>query len=354
MAKQAQINEVRPVLEAIDGELDKVETFLNTLDAVADKGSNAVESGLEKVADAVPDALDTTVHVSTGVARRFVGYFRSPKHAALTIVGVSMVAGAGLGVLGYFATVKHVKSKMQAEFDERLEAEIEEMRKFYARRNKAGEFSTPEAAAEALLTKEAAAALRSYSGKDGDAPLKVERGEAGEPKNIEIVGEPVVETENVASEEELAALREKLSGGSIEPGVTTAHNIFAAAAAEVENFDFEAEAMNRSSGDPYVITHREFMENENDWQQNSLTYYNGDDTLADDQQVPIPDSDDIVGGENLARFGDGSNDPRVVYVCNEKVEALYEITLNDGTYSEQVAGFQHSAPLRRFRQGRDE
>lgn len=355
MAKKANIDAVRPTIEVMEKTVDKIEGALDAIDAITDKGTNVVEAGLEKVADVVPDALDTGVHVSTKGARRLVHFFSDPKHAALSVVVFSTTVGAGLGVAGYFAMKRRLETKLRKEYDEQFDAEVEEMREHYSRLTKSGRFDSPEAAVEELLTKEAATALRHYGNQ-----------------TVELKGEPVVDvragevTDAVGAEDpdfeeraevNVAELRERMRRGPVTVEERTDGNIFLDGhpLTGEEEWDQAEIDRARSSGEPHVISHDEFMENPDDWSTNNLTYFNGDDTLVDDQEVPIDDIEEVVGSENLSKFGQGSRDRNVVYVRNPKSEVLFEITFHAGEYSKEVAGFKHSSPigLRRFRDSDD-
>lgn len=346
MAKKAQLDAVRPALEATDEVLTKVEKVLDKVDKGADVATDAVESGLEKVADVVPDALDAGVHVTTKGTRKLVSFFRNPKHMAVTVVILSTSAGAGLGLLGYKLMKKKLEAKYQAQYqtllDEKLEEETTNLRRFYAKKNKDGEFATPLQVAEQVMTKDAVDALRSYKGEEGVVV-------STEQQTIEEVAQEEAPAVNIT------ALQDRMRSGTpvvIEEDMRS--NVFVNGQALVD-FDMETEILNRNPDEPYVITHDEFMENENDWSQNTLTYYNGDDILADEREMPIPDIEELIGSENLARFGHGSNDRNVVYVRNEKIQTDFEIVLNQGKFGEIVSGLKHSAPpLRRARWGDDE
>jgi hypothetical protein len=375
MAKKAQMDATRAVIDAGNEKLDTIEEFLDGLDKIADKGADVVESGLEKVADVVPETLDTTVHVSTKGGRKIVRFFRNPKNTAITLIVAGTVVGAGVGVAGYFLMRKRLEQKLRAEYDLELESEIAEMRRFYALRNKEGEFATPQGAVEQLLTKEAAQALSDYQGK------------GGEPQNLTVVeGPPVIHADpdpepKLTLEErrkamkaagytdaqinevlgvemvDIRALQDRMRSGTPVEITEGPHNIFADGhpVTGEEDFDYEAEVARRSPNEPYVITHEEFMTNENDWEQHSVVYFNGDDTLVDEQDMPIPDIEVMIGSENLERFGDGSKDPRIVYIRNEAKEMDFEVRLDDNSFGEQTAGFiKHSAPRRRFRSDDDE
>jgi hypothetical protein len=106
---------------------------------------------------------------------------------------------------------------------------------------------------------------------------------------------------------------------------------------EDDDWCYEVEAQNRSDKRPYVIHYNEFMANELDYPQSSITYYAGDDVLCDELDVPIYGRDKIVG---LLLFGHGSQDPNVVYVRNEKIEAEYEILRDPGHFGVTVLGME--------------
>lgn len=118
-----------------------------------------------------------------------------------------------------------------------------------------------------------------------------------------------------------------------------------------EDFDDE-EVKKRTPDAPYIITKDEFMNNETSFQQITVTYFNGDDVLADDKDQMINDKERTVGEINLDKMGYGSDDPNVLYVRNDRMEVEFEILNSDGKYSEEVCGFiEHSDKprLRKFR-----
>lgn len=104
---------------------------------------------------------------------------------------------------------------------------------------------------------------------------------------------------------------------------------------------------------PYVISADEYFEGEKEYTQLTLTYFAGDDVLADEGEMPLVEVDATVGNANLDRFGDRSKDPNVVYIRNDRLEIDYEVCKSTGKYAEEVAGFvEHSYkhPPRKFRQ----
>ena len=99
---------------------------------------------------------------------------------------------------------------------------------------------------------------------------------------------------------------------------------------EKENKDRE-----RFQGRPYTISVDEFQENEFDFSQYTLTYYEGDQVLIDQEDVPIYNHPNVVGD---IVFGHGSGDPNVVYVRNVRGKVEYEILRDSGFYAVEVLG----------------
>jgi len=105
--------------------------------------------------------------------------------------------------------------------------------------------------------------------------------------------------------------------------------------------DEDAEEAKRKRGKPFIIKHDEFFHSDN--QMVTLTWFEGDEVLADEKDEHIPDIERVIGEDNLLRFGYGSGDPNILYIRNEKMEIDFEIVKNDGKYTEQVLGFiQHN------------
>lgn len=131
-------------------------------------------------------------------------------------------------------------------------------------------------------------------------------------------------------------------------------NVFAASD---EDWNYEEELAQRSEDLPYVIHKDEFYQEELGFSQTTLTYYQGDDVLVDEEDQQINGYSGIIGE---LKFGHGSADERTFHVRNHKLHAEYEILLHDGTFASEVLGIiaedeltrgddlRHSA--RRFRE----
>lgn len=112
----------------------------------------------------------------------------------------------------------------------------------------------------------------------------------------------------------------------------------------VKNEGYVSETQNREepakkSNDkrPYVISPDEFAEDD-EYDKISLTLY-ADGVLADEEDDPIDDVDEIVGGVNLTSFGAFEDD--CVFVRNETRKADYEILRDERKFAEVMAKSPH-------------
>jgi hypothetical protein len=105
---------------------------------------------------------------------------------------------------------------------------------------------------------------------------------------------------------------------------------------EEDHWDYEEEEQNRGNPEvPYIIHVDEYFANEKDYQQSTLQYYQGDNIICDETDVPLYNPEKIVG---KLMFGHGSNDPNICYVRNEKLEMEWEILLDHGHFQTEVLG----------------
>jgi hypothetical protein len=109
-----------------------------------------------------------------------------------------------------------------------------------------------------------------------------------------------------------------------------------------DEFDYETEIANRTEDNPYIISYEEFNAGEKEYTHDSLTWYDGDDTLADSKDQPILTVDDVVGEDNMHKFGHGSRDPHIVYIRNDRLQTDFEVVKNNNSFQSAVLGFQHS------------
>jgi hypothetical protein len=105
-----------------------------------------------------------------------------------------------------------------------------------------------------------------------------------------------------------------------------------------EGWDYEAELSTRTDPKiPYIIHQEEFVNDEMGYHQETLTYYAGDDIMADSHDTPIYGYEGLMGE---LRFGHGSRDKNVVYIRNEGIHMEWEILLHSGHFSIEVLGLE--------------
>jgi hypothetical protein len=218
----------------------------------------------------------------------------NPKVLGIVVLGSGVVGSA----LGYLVASK----KLSVKYAEISKIEIAEAKAYYERTIKP---SSPEELAEAYIEQ---------GGEEVEASILQLRS---------IVTTYQGEAEETTSESEEVPV-----------------NVFA----ERDTFDYGEELPLRTEDKPYIISHDEFMGAEKGYDQNSLTYYEGDDVLADEREAPIEDVDGTVGNANLLKFGHGSRDNNIVYVRNDHLELEFEIARDQGRYSEKVLGFIEPEP----------
>lgn len=266
----------------------------------------------ESVTDAVENALDTVSDTLDVVESQVERVVTVTKNNPWMIVGAFAL---GAGIAGFFA-YKWAEKKVTLHYEELITEEIEQARTFYSRLNKEGSFETPEAAVAALAPEKAADALISYSGTQ-----KVPYNKPGEIVVTTPVEDPRPDVRNVFADR-----------------------------GDPRDWDYVAEQRYREEnpGVPYVISSEEFEENPDHHEQITLTYFAGDEILADETDKVVEDIDQTVNVSSLSRFGEGSQDNKVVYVRNERISADFEILLSEGAYSVEVLGavegeLKHSA-----------
>lgn len=218
-------------------------------------------------------------------------------------VGAASILSAAAGAVGGYFFAKTRLEKMYSEF---ASEEIREAKMFYSRLHK-DEYKTPAEAVQALIPeKEAAEALLAYHGQQ------------------------VTVTHHDGTQEKIINLPD---GGFIAQD----RNIFEDDNPEENPDEWERELTARSNDRPYILAKEEFLQAEAGYSQVTLTYYEGDDTLADERDQPINDVDYTIGPMNL-RFGYHSDDKNVVYIRNDKLGLEFEVLRSFGKYAEEVLG----------------
>lgn len=87
---------------------------------------------------------------------------------------------------------------------------------------------------------------------------------------------------------------------------------------------------------PYVISDIEMYNDMLEYDKVTLSYYEGDDTLSDDDDFIIADVDAIIGTANLESFGVSCEDPDMLHIRNERLGSDYEIIRTPSSYADIV------------------
>lgn len=254
----------------------------------------------------------------------------------LVLAGVTVVGLAVGGFVGYSVA----KNKLARRFEEQLDEEIDKTRTFYRTLSKTD--VTPEQLVEA----------KGYPVQLGyavETPTQSEHDLIQQQESMEVAAGYLEQVEGRIVPQQGEELAEVLTEAADE-----VRNIFSGTIAE---WDQDAEERKRelNPDEPYIISKQEYMENEFDFEQATLTYFEGDDVLCDDKDMPIGDTDSLVGDDNLTKFGYGSGDANVVHVRNTIGNPMdFEIIRSKGSYAQEVAGFtlEHSDDDRRPRKFR--
>ncbi|MCA9367086.1 hypothetical protein KC887_02335 [Candidatus Kaiserbacteria bacterium] len=125
--------------------------------------------------------------------------------------------------------------------------------------------------------------------------------------------------------------------GTEEEAVEEDPEIYNVFAASNEGWDWEVESAERTTIKPYILHQEEYFNDEKGYDQTTLTYYEGDETLCDDQQLPIPNLKSILGAKNL-QWGHGTANQDCVYIRNDRLKAEYEVLRDPGMYAVEVLG----------------
>ena len=222
------------------------------------------------------------------------------RQGALVLGGICVGAGT---------TYLLVEKRIRKQYRELAEKEIESVKQTYKMLYKQGEFSTPESAAKALA---------STSKDEEKTPEQI-----GMEKVQKLLKSQGYSPEN-GSLDELRVV-DKPAESDLTPVV---RNVFT-----------DSSVIEPSATDPYIISIEEYAEEFRNHEKVTVTYYEADETLADENDEMIHDIESNVGLDNVVRFGQGgSKDENVVYVRNQRSGIDFEICRMTVGYAEHVLG----------------
>jgi hypothetical protein len=166
------------------------------------------------------------------------------------------------------------------------------------------------------------------------------------PDLEEIVKELGYKVETQHSPAEVKAISDAVEAEEEE---TEEENAFV----DLPGWNYDQQVAGRTADKPFIMHFEEYQQSECS-HQITITYFEGDDVLIDETDEVISKKDEVVGMENLAKFGFGSGDRNVVYVRNPTLDIEYEILRHQGHYAKEILGLEeehleHSAMPRRRR-----
>lgn len=106
----------------------------------------------------------------------------------------------------------------------------------------------------------------------------------------------------------------------------------------------------RNRNEPYIISVKEYMEDRDDHDKITITYFEDDDVLCDEREEVIPNVEATVGSNALTSFGELSEDSKIVYVRNERTSTDFEVIRDTRSYAEVVLGFKEDKGVRKMRE----
>lgn len=241
------------------------------------------------------------------------------------IFGATAVVSAALGAVGGYALAVR---RLNDTYNEMMEEELRKTREYYERNQR--KFPDPATAVKILHPEEAeeikAEAAKVAVEDNGEVPVEtLERIVKGLKYNQITPAEPKPTVKIEVAEQTVRANNIFTNRGDI---------------LEPEDDKFYDEMMdNREHETIYLVTQEEHMENPHEFESVTLTYFAGDNVLAEgDENKPVEDSETTIGGVENLQFGRWSKDANVVYIRNEHLGIEYEILRSTGKYTSEVLG----------------
>jgi hypothetical protein len=278
----------------------------------------------------------------------------------IVLTSVSAVVGAAAGSAVTYAVVK---KKIEARAFAQAEEEIAQVKDMYRLLRKEPPYDDPATAARAYM--ERVDQLQHYAEQGIEAAEEIAEERVEELK--EQLAESLETQEEVERDAQTAAdiLEQQEYASAQTPEDRSAiQNIFEAAtqarlrrqaeaeaeAAEVRTGDLDRTTGERRDPDafdelaardprpPFIISYDEFGDDSNEFAKIVLTYFEGDNTLADDAEHEIPDIEGTVGSANLEQFGVDSDSTDSVYIRNERLLVDYQVVRDEGSYMHIILG----------------
>jgi len=229
----------------------------------------------------------------------------------LLVIGSSIVSAVAGAAAGYFLSQKQIEARLIAEYDVRLEEEVERTKQHLSLMYKTDENSDP---------------VKVLSRRTPQRPEGIADDDNEVWPNSKDV--PLDKEGIAAAEKIITGLRYGPPNIVVEPatpGLKKPNNVFSHIPADDPDDDT-----------PYVLTVEEFNQGLMGHDTSTLRLY-ADGVLADEDDKPLDDVNRIIGLQNLKRFGeDPTGDDVTLYVRNKRITIDFEIIKSDMNYAEVV------------------
>jgi gas vesicle protein len=90
--------------------------------------------------------------------------------------------------------------------------------------------------------------------------------------------------------------------------------------------------------EPYIMTLEEWEDDVRGFNRRTIQYYEMDGVFCNEQEEIEDDVVNKFGPNPFLHFGEGSEDPDVVYICNPSLSEMYEILRMKASYQADVLG----------------
>lgn len=298
--------------------LDAVDNTLKTAEKAGKAAAETTADILSETMDVIDETLDTMERIPKADLN---GTTKKQQIIILVTVGV-ISAGVGAAVSHYVT-----KRVLTTKFEKLLEEENDKAREHYAKLNKidleTGEPLTPEELVgertPSSTTAEEIVEARGYRTTADAGPR-----------------------DEISDQQQHAETMESLRRGQddseapSEPVPVETRNVFRDARSANSEFDYGEEIPHRTPDKPYIITQDEFDENEHEFENLALSYFDEDDILVNERDQIVNDSDQLVGDQNLMSFGKGSKDKNTVHIRNERLGLDMEVVRTNGSWAKAL------------------
>ncbi len=89
---------------------------------------------------------------------------------------------------------------------------------------------------------------------------------------------------------------------------------------------------------PFIITYEQFVMERETYRKITMQWFDGDQTLVDENDVPVPERQELVGSAFIGEFRRPrpEEDQNVVHVRNNRISADFEIVWDGRSYGETI------------------